>query len=126
MEKEPILAAIDHAFGHLPRPEIMLREPTHCDECIEHEATMQAVTPGTISLTKSVSRWDRVCFIADDTYAYFMPAFRAPGLDDSIITPICISYFSTSAIRVASLPSTPTNAKPSPNSWITSAKTYSM
>ena len=82
MDKDTILAAIDRAFGHIPRPEIMLRDPTHCDECIEHETVMQTVTPQTVSL-KEIGNpgWDPVCYIADDTYGYFMPAFVRLALD---------------------------------------------
>ena len=82
MDKTTILAAIDQAFGHLPRPQIMLRDPTHCEECVDHESVMQTVTPQTISLNEIGNPgWDPVCYIADDAYGYFMPGFVRLALD---------------------------------------------
>ncbi|MEO8609218.1 MAG: hypothetical protein ABI690_15110 [Chloroflexota bacterium] len=82
MDKNTILAAIDQAFGHIPRPEIMLREPTHCEECVDHETVMQAVTPQTVSLHEIGNPgWDPVCYVADETFGYFMPAFARLALD---------------------------------------------
>ncbi|MBZ0288460.1 MAG: hypothetical protein K8I30_12660 [Anaerolineae bacterium] len=82
MDQATVLAAIDTAFGGLSRPAVMLRNPTHCDECIEHEATMQAVTPGTVSLQEIGNPgWDPVCYIADETFMYFMPGFARLALE---------------------------------------------
>ena len=84
MEKDTVLKAINAAFGAIPRPEMMGRNPNHCDECADHEAVMQGVTPQTITLNEIGSpAWDPVCFISDEAYCYFMPGFARLALDDS-------------------------------------------
>lgn len=76
MGKYTVLAAIDQAFGSIPRPEIMTRNPHHCDECEEHERVMKGVTPLNITL-KEIGNpgWDPVCYVTDEAYRYFMPGF---------------------------------------------------
>src|SRR5690242_17899206 len=81
MDKDTILAAIDQAFGDLPRPKTMVRNPNHCDECSDHEAVMQAVTPQTITL-KEIGNigWDPVCYLTDEAFCYFMLGFARIAL----------------------------------------------
>ena len=75
MGTDSLLSAIDKAF-ECARPEQMVRNPAHCDECAEHEDTMQSVTPESVSLTQVGSpSWDPVCFITDEAYSHFMPGF---------------------------------------------------
>ena len=83
MDSDNILAQITAAFGQLPRPETMVRNPIHCDECAEHEATMQAVTPQTVAMSDIGSpAWDPVCFLSDEAFCYFMPGFARLTLSD--------------------------------------------
>jgi hypothetical protein len=80
MGTDRLLPAIDRAF-ECARPAQMVRNPTHCDECAEHEATMQSVTPESVSLTQVGSpSWDPVCFITDEAYRHFMPGFARLAL----------------------------------------------
>lgn len=80
MKIEGILAAIDEAFG-CDRPAQMVRNPGHCDECAEHEGTMQAVTPETVALDQVGSpAWDPVCYLTDEAYRHFMPGFARLAL----------------------------------------------
>lgn len=80
MEIEGILAAIDEAFG-CERPAQMVRNPGHCDECTEHEGTMQAVTPETVSLEQVGNlAWDPVCYLTDEAWRYFMPGLARLAL----------------------------------------------
>ncbi|MBZ0291330.1 MAG: hypothetical protein K8L99_02075 [Anaerolineae bacterium] len=82
MDKDTVLAAIDKAFGHLSRPQAMVRNPNHCDECADHEAVMQAVTPQTVSLQEVGSpAWDPVCFLSDEAFCYFMPGLARLSLN---------------------------------------------
>ena len=75
MEIEWAPAAIERAF-RCDRPTQMVCNPGHCDECAEHEETMQAVTPETVSLDHVGSpAWDPVCYLTDEAYRYFMPGF---------------------------------------------------
>jgi len=80
MEIDGILAAIDEAFG-CERPAQMVRNPGHCDECAEHEVTMQAVTPETVSLDQvSSPAWDPVCYLTDEAWRYFSPGLARLAL----------------------------------------------
>jgi hypothetical protein len=84
MEIEGILAGIDEAFG-CDRPARRVRNPGHCDECAEHEGTMQAVTPETVSLDQVGNlAWDPVCYLTDEAWRYFVPGLArlAPGHGD--------------------------------------------
>ena len=52
----------------------MVRNPGHCEECAEHEAAMQAVTPESVSLEQVGNPgWDPVCYLTDEAWRYFMP-----------------------------------------------------
>jgi hypothetical protein len=80
MAAERILAEIDKTFQS-ERPAQMVRNPGHCDECAEHEDTMRAVTPETVSLDQVGSlAWDPVCYLTDETWRYFMPGFARLAL----------------------------------------------
>jgi len=80
MEIEGILAAIDEAFG-CERPAHMVRNPGHCDECTEHEGTMQAETPETVSLVHVGNpAWDPVCYLTDEAWRYFVPGLARLAL----------------------------------------------
>jgi hypothetical protein len=73
MALDPILSAIDEAFRS-DRPARMVRNPSHCCECAEHEEAMQSVTPETVSLKQVGSpAWDPVCYLSEEAYRYFMP-----------------------------------------------------
>ena len=83
MDKETILTTIDQVFGAIPRPETMVRNPNHCDECADHEAVMQRVTPEALALNEVGSpAWDPVCFLSDEAFCYFMPGFARLALED--------------------------------------------
>lgn len=56
MDLNQILQEIDKVFGGLPRPEYFLNTPGHCEECEEHEQTLQTVTPDTISMKETGTR----------------------------------------------------------------------
>jgi hypothetical protein len=100
MDKQTVLDAIDKAFGHLPRPAVMGRNPDHCDECADHEAVMQAHTPETISLEEVGNPgWDPVCFITDEAFAYFMPGFARLTVDDDYIYSLLFHLGKTNRIQ---------------------------
>jgi hypothetical protein len=86
MDKDTVIRDVNQIFGHIPRPKIMLRDPNHCEECMEHEAVMQAVTRESISLTEIGNPgWDPICYISDETFVYFMPAFVRLVLEDDYL-----------------------------------------
>jgi hypothetical protein len=81
MDRAAALAAIDRAFGTLARPAVMGRSPQHCDECADHEATMQAVTPETVTLEQVGNpAWDPICYVTDEAFCYFMPGLARLAL----------------------------------------------
>jgi hypothetical protein len=73
-EQDRLLAEIAEAFA-VPRPDWFC-DATHCCECAEHEAELQAETVD--SLRREVmgdGGWDPVTFIKNpDGFKYFMPA----------------------------------------------------
>ena len=90
MDLQQIFQEIDNVFGGLPRPEPLLNSPDHCEECGEHEQTLQSVTPETVSM-KEVGNpsWDPMCYVSDETYQYFMPGLARLALgkgDDYFLT----------------------------------------
>jgi hypothetical protein len=120
MEIEGILAAIDEAFG-CDRPVQMVRNPGHCDECTEHEGTMQAVTPETVSLDQVGGlAWDPVCYLTDEAWRYFVPGLArlALGRGDGSTS----SY--TASNQAASTAWMRNNAAPFPSSWIICTKAW--
>jgi len=81
MDRQRVLAGIDAAFGHVPRPEPMLTNPNHCCECAEHEETLKSVTPDTISMKEVGSpAWDPLCHVSAEAFQYFMPGLARLAL----------------------------------------------
>src|SRR5262245_34056490 len=71
---------VNEAFA-TSRPARIVRDPHHCEECHEHEATLARVTPESISLTEVGSpAWDPICFITDEAFRYFMPGLARLAL----------------------------------------------
>ncbi|MEO8025761.1 MAG: hypothetical protein ABI823_04785 [Bryobacteraceae bacterium] len=70
-----VLARVNEAFGEVQRPEIFYRGTCRCEECEEHNETMEAHTPETLSLEQgSNPGWDPICMASDHAFAYFVPA----------------------------------------------------
>lgn len=68
------LASILAAFEGARRPERFIRGTCGCDECLEHERTMAANTPETMSLADfGNAGWDPICFADDAAFEYFLP-----------------------------------------------------
>jgi hypothetical protein len=81
MDLQHILQGVDKVFGEVSRPKPLLRNPKHCEECEEHELTLQAVTPDTISLKEAGSpAWDPMCYVTDESFQYFMPGLARLAL----------------------------------------------
>ena len=81
MDLQEIFQDIEKVFGELPRPEPLLSNPKHCEECEEHEQTLQTVIPDTISLKEAGSpAWDPMNYVTDETFQYFMPGLARLAL----------------------------------------------
>ena len=69
------LTRINDVFSRIPRPAVFV-DPAHCCECAEHNATLAAHDPDTISLAElGRPSWDPICFVQDiDAFRYYLPA----------------------------------------------------
>ena len=68
-----VLAEVTRVFGSLPRPE---RFTSHlCEECDEHNATLQAHTLESLSIDEVGSAaWNPVVMCSPDAFRYLTPA----------------------------------------------------
>jgi len=74
MTKDKIIAQVDQSFGILQRPRMFIRGTCSCDECMEHEETMQSFALPHLPLDKLGSpSWDPICFASDNAFAYLIP-----------------------------------------------------
>jgi hypothetical protein len=79
-EESEVLDAIRAAFGNTPRP-AHFTDFTHCEECAEHDATLLAYTPDTISLEQVGNPgWNPICFVNTQGFHYFMPGLARLAL----------------------------------------------
>lgn len=89
--KEQALVAVERAFRDALRPREFIRGTCYCQECLEHNRTMAAHTPATISLTELGNPgWDPMCFANEAAFAYFLPAmvrlaFEEPAYIDQLL-----------------------------------------
>lgn len=68
------IAAVDHAFGSLPKPEHFTNF-THCEECAEHDDLLRNRTRETLTLEDVGNPgWDPMCFSSPEGMAFYMPA----------------------------------------------------
>jgi hypothetical protein len=75
-----VLAAIRRAFADVPRPE-RFTDCRHSSDRDEHEETLRAHTPDTISLEQvGNAGWDPICFVTIEGFKYFMPGLARLAL----------------------------------------------
>ncbi len=75
MTPDEAVANVEKAFGHVARPRRFIRGTCLCQECLEHDRTLAAHTPATITLAELGNPgWDPVCFASDQAFAYYLPA----------------------------------------------------
>ena len=61
---------------------MFIRETCSCEECLEHEAEMQAFDPDNLPLEKLDNPgWDPICFASNAAFAYLMPGLVRLVLD---------------------------------------------
>jgi hypothetical protein len=74
MTRDKIFSELDRAFGQLSRPSRFIRGTCACDECREHEATMQSLVLPDLPLAGLDNPgWDPICFASDEAFAYLVP-----------------------------------------------------
>ena len=91
MTRDEANANVRAAFEGVARPESFRRGTCGCEECEEHNETMKAHTPGTISLKEvGNAAWDPMCMASDAAFAYFLPglvrlACETPWYSDQLL-----------------------------------------
>ena len=82
---EALISKATQVFGKVPRPE-HFTDHKHCCECAEHDETLRACTPETITREAlGQSGWDPMTFATDTGFRYYVPAlirFALTGKDD--------------------------------------------
>jgi hypothetical protein len=74
MKVEEIITEMQRAFSDVPRPTMFLRGTCSCEECMEHEETMQALPQHDLPFDKLENPgWDPICFASDQAYAWLLP-----------------------------------------------------
>jgi len=72
--RNKVISEVREAFGHFRRPDTFIRGTCSCDECMEHEDTMQGFDPINLPLEQlNNPGWDPICFASNEAFAYFMP-----------------------------------------------------
>jgi hypothetical protein len=86
------LDRLAEAFIACPRPEHFINFK-HCEECAEHNETLQSQTPETLT-EKHVGNagWDPVCFVSSEGFAYFLPGLARLALEDSLTEWYCPQF----------------------------------
>jgi hypothetical protein len=75
-----VLAAVRRAFADVPRPE-RFTDCRHSSDRAEHEETLRAHTPDTISLEQvGNAGWDPICFVTIEGFKNFMPGLARLAL----------------------------------------------
>ena len=69
------LSSIQTFYREFPKPE-KFGNPEHCAECAEHNETLKAHTPESISLAELGNPgWDPICYVdTADQFRYYLPA----------------------------------------------------
>ena len=89
--REEVLAAVAEAFREAPRPREFVWGTCCCEECREHNQTLAAHTPASISLQELGNPgWDPLCFANEEAFIYFLPAmvrlmFEDPYYIDQVL-----------------------------------------
>lgn len=68
------MAAVDQAFGSLPKPEHFTNF-THCEECAEHDELLRSRTRETLAFQDVGNPgWEPMCFSSPEGVAFYLPS----------------------------------------------------
>ncbi len=82
MTDQEVLAALDGAFGHCPRPE-HFTDFQHCCECSEHDELLRSRDRETLRIEDVGNPgWDPLCFTSAEGLLYYLPALGRLALAD--------------------------------------------
>ena len=74
MRHDDLIAEVRQAFSKVQRPD-HFTDYQHCCECAEHDATLSAHTPDTITRAAlGHGGWDPMTFATDAGFCYYLPA----------------------------------------------------
>jgi len=83
MTDSDLLDAVARTFGGHPRPRVFTNAD-HCCECAEHNQTLSAHTPESLSVDDVGNPgWDPICFATPSAYLYFFPGLARLALTGS-------------------------------------------
>lgn len=83
MDSESLMKEVKAAFAGLRRPE-RFTDRDHCCECAEHDDTLRAHDPDSITLEELGNPgWDPMCFALPEAFLYYFPALVRLALDES-------------------------------------------
>jgi hypothetical protein len=77
---EQLISEAIEMFGKVTRPE-HFTDYTHCCECVEHDETLRAHSPDTITREAlGHAGWDPMTFVTNTGFRYFLPALMRMAL----------------------------------------------
>lgn len=75
MQMEEAIATVREVFRSVPRPGEFIWGTCYCSECVEHNETLAAHPPDTITLAQLGNPgWDPICFANHQAFRYYLPA----------------------------------------------------
>ena len=93
MTKTEAINAVNEAFSNIKRPSVFVRDTCCCDECKEHNETLSAYTPDTISIEQLGNPgWDPICFSNNQAFLYYLPAMIRLAFDKDYYVDQLISH----------------------------------
>ena len=80
---DSIIAELQAASASTTRPKIFIRGTCSCEECMEHDQTMQTFQPDSLPLGKLCNPgWDPICFASNQAFVYFLPGLARLVLEN--------------------------------------------
>jgi hypothetical protein len=74
MKQAEIIVEARQAFSCVSRPRMFIRGTCRCEECLEHEATMQSFAPDDLPLGQLDNPgWDPLAFASKEAFAFLLP-----------------------------------------------------
>lgn len=82
MKRAEVIKLIDEAFADALRPTMFIRGTCSCEECAEHDETMQGLRQKELPLEPlNNPGWDPICFASNAAFKYLMPGLARLVLD---------------------------------------------
>lgn len=83
-QKHEIIENIELAFASCKRPREFVTNPSHCEECAEHDNTLRNTDRERIGLRElGRAGWDPLCFASPQAFLYYFPSMVRLLFDQS-------------------------------------------